>query len=38
MDCFAIHCRAMEDPFSGHLFVFRARRGDLLKIILLSGM
>jgi len=24
------------DPFSGHLFVFRGRRGDLLKIISLS--
>ncbi|WP_310619998.1 IS66 family insertion sequence element accessory protein TnpB [Flexibacterium corallicola] len=22
-----------EDPFSGHLFVFRGRRGDLLKLI-----
>ena len=22
-----------EDPFSGHLFVFRGRRGDLLKVI-----
>lgn len=22
-----------EDPFCGHLFVFRGRRGDLLKII-----
>jgi len=22
-----------EDPFSGHLFVFRGRPGDLLKII-----
>lgn len=22
-----------EDPFSGHLFVFRGRRGDLMKII-----
>jgi transposase len=22
-----------EDPFSGHLFVFRGQRGDLLKII-----
>ena len=22
-----------QDPFSGHLFVFRGRRGDLLKII-----
>lgn len=25
-----------EDPISGHLFVFRGRRGDLLKIISLS--
>lgn len=23
-----------EDPYSGHMFVFRGRRGDLLKIIL----
>jgi transposase len=22
-----------EDPFSGHLFVFRGRQGDLIKII-----
>ena len=22
-----------QDPFSGHLFVFRGRRGDLIKII-----
>jgi transposase len=22
-----------EDPFSGHLFAFRGRRGDLIKII-----
>ncbi|MEX1250961.1 MAG: IS66 family insertion sequence element accessory protein TnpB [Hyphomonas sp.] len=22
-----------EDPFYGHLFVFRGRRGDLIKII-----
>jgi transposase len=27
-----------EDPYSGHLFVFRGRRGDLLKILLLSGV
>lgn len=26
-----------QDPFCGHLFVFRGRRGDLLKIISLSG-
>ena len=23
-----------EDPYSGHMFVFRGRRGDLLRIIL----
>ena len=22
-----------QDPFSGHLFVFRGRRGDLIKVI-----
>ena len=26
-----------QDPFCGHLFVFRGRRGDLLKVISLSG-
>ncbi|MBL4836796.1 MAG: IS66 family insertion sequence element accessory protein TnpB, partial [Kordiimonadaceae bacterium] len=26
-----------EDPFSGHLFVFRGRRGDLCKIIWWDG-
>ena len=26
-----------EDPYSGHLFVFRGRRGDLLKIIWWDG-
>ncbi|MEH6633771.1 MAG: IS66 family insertion sequence element accessory protein TnpB [Halopseudomonas aestusnigri] len=25
------------DPYSGHLFVFRGRRGDLLKIIFWDG-
>lgn len=25
------------DPYSGHLFVFRGRRGDLLKIIWRDG-
>ena len=25
------------DPFSGHLFVFRGRRGDLLKVIWWDG-
>lgn len=27
-----------QDPFAGHMFVFRGRRGDLIKIILLSGI
>ena len=26
-----------QDPFSGHLFVFRGRRGDLVKIIWCDG-
>jgi transposase len=26
-----------QDPFSGHLFVFRGRRGDLIKIIWWDG-
>jgi transposase len=26
-----------EDPFSGHLFVFRGRRGDLTKILYWDG-
>ena len=26
-----------QDPFSGHLFVFRRRRGDLVKIIWWDG-
>ena len=26
-----------QDPFSGHLFVFRRRRGDLLKVIWFDG-
>jgi transposase len=26
-----------EDPYSGHMFVFRGRRGDLLKIIWLDS-
>ena len=26
-----------EDPFSGHLFVFRGRRGDLIKVIWWDG-
>jgi transposase len=26
-----------QDPFSGHLFVFRGRRGDLVKLIWFDG-
>ena len=26
-----------EDPFSGHVFAFRGRRGDLIKILWWSG-
>jgi len=26
-----------ENPFSGHLFVFRGRRGDLVKLMWLDG-
>src|SRR5476649_2585560 len=27
----------MEDPFSGHVFVFRGRRGDILKVLWWTG-
>jgi len=26
-----------HDPFSGHVFVFRGKRGDLLKVLRWSG-
>jgi len=26
-----------ENPFSGHVFVFRGRRGDLLKLVWFDG-
>lgn len=26
-------CVLKRDPFSGHLFVFRGRRGDLVKVM-----
>lgn len=29
--------RLREDPFSGHVFVFRGKRGDLLKILAWDG-
>jgi transposase len=27
----------LEDPYSGHVFVFRGRRGDLIKLVWWSG-
>ena len=27
-----------QDPYSGHLFVFRGRRGDLIKVIWWDGL
>jgi transposase len=32
-----VQMQLSEDPFSGHLFVFRGRRGDRLKILWWSG-
>ena len=29
--------RASEDPFAGHVFVFRGRRGDLIKLLWWDG-
>lgn len=29
--------RLKQDPFSGHLFVFRGKRGDLVKILYWDG-
>ena len=29
--------RLAQDPFSGHLFVFRGRRGDLIKVLWWDG-
>ena len=26
-----------EDPYAGHLFIFRGRRGDLIKVIWFDG-
>ena len=27
----------LEDPFSGHVFVFRGRRGDIIKLLWWTG-
>ena len=29
--------RLSEDPYSGHIFIFRGRRGDLVKLIWWDG-
>ena len=31
------HATLSEDPYSGHVFVFRGRRGDLIKVLWWSG-
>jgi transposase len=38
-DCLAALAQGAleQDPFSGHLFVFRGRRGDLLKVLYWDG-
>ena len=32
-----VHDKLQADPFSGHVFVFRGRRGDRLKVLWWSG-
>jgi len=32
-----VQMQLREDPFSGHVFVFRGRRGDRLKLLWWSG-
>lgn len=32
-----VQTQLAADPFSGHLFVFRGRRGDLLKVLWWDG-
>jgi transposase len=33
----AVQERMSQDPFCGHLFVFRGRRGDLIKVLWWDG-
>ena len=33
----AVQATLKRDPFSGHVFVFRGRRGDLIKVLWWSG-
>jgi len=32
-----VQTKLEQDPFSGHVFVFRGRRGDLIKMIWFDG-
>ncbi len=32
-----VHAVLREDPYSGHVFAFRGRRGDLLKVLWSDG-
>lgn len=32
-----VQATLQHDPFSGHVFVFRGRRGDLIKVLWWSG-
>ncbi len=32
-----VQCALAENPFSGHVFIFRGRRGDLVKVLWWSG-
>ena len=33
----AVQATLKRDPFSGHVFVFRGRRGDLIKVLWWAG-
>src|SRR5438477_4517856 len=32
-----VHTKLEQDPFSGHVFCFRGRRGDLIKLLWWDG-
>jgi transposase len=32
-----VQCSLLEDPFSGHVFVFRGRKGDRIKVLWWCG-
>ncbi len=33
----AVQTKLQQDPFGGHVFVFRGRRGDLIKVLWWDG-